>query len=192
MSTFDYNIDRPKQGKKKIFGLLFLLLLIIGAVFVVYYFSKINQAGTNISSPVNYSIEKGEGIKRIAYGLEKERIINNPNIFMVYAFTTNAARNMKAGNYVLDRKMSIVEVVDVLTAGKVSRQDKKVTLIEGWSNSQIKNYLIKRNVPDAEDFDSILKQELQFAYTKEARPLAYQGFIFPDTYELGGEQGLKN
>src|SRR5690349_2491546 len=141
MNNNEYSIQEPKRGLGKIIRLGVILILLIGIIGLVYYFTKINRGNAQTSNPVSITIEKGESTKAIARQLKNDGVIQNKNLFLVYTILNNASGKIQAGNYVLDQKMSIVEIVDILTAGKVTSNEKKITIVEGWSNQQIQNRL---------------------------------------------------
>jgi UPF0755 protein len=189
MINGDYKIEEPRKSSKKILSLIFLLIMLIGVMVVIYYFTKINKGGADESVPVTVTIAKGSNTKEIAKTLEEKKVIRNPNLFLAYTIFTNASGKIQAGDYILDKKMSIVEIVDILTAGKVTRDEKKVTLIEGWSHDQVKNYLSSRNIATAQEFESAISQSYEFKFSADAVPVDYEGFLFPDTYVISkGDQ----
>jgi UPF0755 protein len=184
MLNADYKISEPKKSALKIALLILLLIGVVVLMLAIYFFTKINKGSADQSVPVNVTIEKGSSTKGIARTLTDASVIRDPNLFLVYTIFTNAAGKIQAGDYVLDRKMSIVEIVDVLTAGKVTRDEKKVTLIEGWNNAQIKKYLVSRNITTDAGFDAALLQPYEFQFSSEARSVEYEGYLYPDTYVI--------
>ena len=180
----EYQVSDPKKAGKKILLLGLLLALLLLITIIIFYFTKINQAASTVSVPTTITIERGSSTQEIATKLENENIINSPWAFILYVKITGAGASIKAGNYTLDPKMSIVEVVDILTAGKVTPDEKKITIIEGWTNKEISSYLEKRGVAENGEFDIALKQEYNFNFKDEALKFGYQGFLFPDTYHI--------
>ncbi len=189
MINNEYKIDEPKRSPRKILVFGVLLVLIVIAVGFIYYFTKVSSGSSKNSVPVSFTVEKGESTRVIAEKLQEENVINNPNLFLIYTIVNKASGKIQAGNYILDPKMSIVEIVDILTAGKVTSNEKKVTIIEGWSNKQIQNRL-----PDvsAQDFDAALSADYDFEFSGVAKPFHYEGFLFPDTYQVSRDNEIKN
>lgn len=186
----EYQINDPKRAGKTIVFLFLLLLAVLGLTLVIFYFTKINQAASSESVPTNISIERGSKTKEVASLLDNENVINSPWAFLTYVKLSGASGKIQAGEYVLNPKMSIVEIVDILTAGKATPNEKKVTIIEGWTNSQIANYLEQRNIAAKEEFDRSLRTvEYNFKFQNQARIFNYQGFLFPDTYLLSKDGG---
>lgn len=182
----EYRIEPPgRRSLLKILSLVLGLIVVAAGVSAVYFRTKINKPGANESQPVQFTVAKGEGTRVIAGNLQGKSLIHNPNVFILYAKYTGAANKIQAGNYVLDRQMSISEIVDVLTAGKVTRSERRVTVIEGWTNRQIGRELVTaRQLFSQEDFDRALVGDYDFKYAELAKPLKYEGFLFPDTYQI--------
>ncbi len=197
MINGDYTIEEPKRSGGKIIRLMVLFLLLLAFCAVIYYFTKINRGSSDTSLEIPISIEKGESGKQIASKLKEEGVINNPKLFLVYTTLNNAADKIQAGTYILDPKMSITEIVDILTAGKVASNEKRITIIEGWNNKQIAGRLTDVT---AQDFQTALDQDYEFKFAATAKPFDYEGFLFPDTYQVSRdnqaqslvEQALKN
>jgi UPF0755 protein len=189
MFNGEYKIEDPKRSRKKIALLIILLLIIFGAAWSVYFFTKINRGASDNSLPAEVVIEKGASTGQIAKKLAAQNIIQSPRIFVLYATYRHAAGKIQAGTYTLDAKMSIVEIIDILTAGKVTRNDKKVTVIEGWNNQQLAAYLQERGIATADEFAAALKQDYDFKFSDAAKQFGYEGFIFPDTYEIAKDAG---
>lgn len=166
----EFKIEEPKNAGRKIVWLLLALAAAIVVTVLIFYFTKINQAASSNSLPTSVIVVKGSSVRRIANILEEQNIINSPWAFIIYVKTSNASAKIQAGDYVLDPKMSIIEIVDILTAGKVAPSEKKVTIIEGWSNRQIGKYLESRDIFKSEEFLDAAKN--------------YEGYLFPDTYLL--------
>ncbi|HEV8601015.1 MAG TPA: endolytic transglycosylase MltG [Patescibacteria group bacterium] len=183
----EYRIDDPKKGWHKAALLALALIFVVGVSFSAYFFTKVNKAASSESSPKSVMVEKGMTTKQIANRLKDEKIINNPFIFSLYAYLHGASAKIQAGEYTLDANMSIAEIMDVLTQGKVKASDRKAIIIEGWTNKQVADYLAGRssNQFSADSFLQILNSaNFDFKFNADAKPSGYEGFLFPDTYEL--------
>lgn len=182
----EYRIDQPPRGLLKILVLILALLAVTVSVGAVYFFTKINKPAASESQPVQFAVNRGEKAREIAGNLRDKKLINNPNVFILYTMYADASGKIQAGSYVLDRNMSIAQIVDVLTAGNVVRSNRRVTVIEGWNNRQIQTELVsERKLFTAEDFASALaSRDYDFKFESVAAPLKYEGFLSPDTYEI--------
>ncbi|MBX4191652.1 MAG: endolytic transglycosylase MltG [Candidatus Doudnabacteria bacterium] len=166
--------------------MLLVLLVVTGLVMVIYYFTKVNRSATDESHETRFTIEKGLSTSEIAKQLESADIISNKNIFVIYSKIHGAGNKIQAGDYVLNSNMTVAEIVDVLTHGKIVEDLRRLTVIEGLSNKQLAKYLVSRGIIQTEvGLDKALgEQGTDFKFFDEAKKFAYEGFLFPDTYTL--------
>jgi UPF0755 protein len=185
----EYRIDEPKKGLRNSLLLFLALLLVTGLVLVIYYYTKVNRSATDDSHEIPFTITKGLSTKEIASQLEEADIISNENIFIIYSKIHNAGNKIQAGEYVLNSNMTVAEIVEVLTAGKVVSNSKNITIIEGLTNKQIGNYLVNRGVVKSyAEFEKVLTDNnFIFKFNPPAVNYKYEGFLFPDTYTLSKE-----
>lgn len=185
MPDNEFTIHEPKRSMWRLFSLILALLIVVGFTLTAYFFTKVNESASSESSPANFVIAKGSTTRSIAQALASQKIISSEWSFIFYVKFKSAGNKIQAGNYVLDRHMSIAEIVDVLTAGKVVQSDRRVTVIEGWTNKQIGFDLESRNIVTVSQFDSALSSgNYSFKYDAVAKQFNYQGFLFPDTYVI--------
>src|SRR3989344_1546005 len=191
MQNPEYEIKEPRGGFRKITLLIVALAITAFLVFAIYYFTKVNKPASSESREVNFMIERGTSMKEIAQHLGQENIISRPWVFETYARSHGAGNKIQAGEYILNANMAIPEIVDILTHGKVVSNARTLTVIEGWTNAQIGSYLVKRQVVEKESDWADVMQKLQtdFKYNDAAVSFNYQGFLFPDTYKLGKNEG---
>ncbi|MBI4049433.1 MAG: endolytic transglycosylase MltG [Candidatus Doudnabacteria bacterium] len=165
-----YQIDEPKKGKIKIITLTLALAAVLLAAFLVYFFTQVNQPTSSVSSPVSLSIDKGMSARQVATRLAEKQLVNYSWIFTLYIYVQGAGNKIQAGEYLLDRRMSLAEVTQIVTAGKVVSNEHRITILEGWSNKQIGKYLESRNIFTAGQFEEAAD--------------SHEGYLFPDTYLL--------
>ena len=189
----EYQIDKPRAGALKIVLLVAILLVAVAGALVSLYLTKAYQPGSQDSFPTAVTVAKGDTTKDTAYSLREKKLIGNTNIFLVYVYLHGASGKIQAGNYELDRNMSIAEIVDVLTHGKVVSNARNLTVLEGWSNTQIGAYLAQRQIAaDASAWAGVLENtDFDFKFNSSAESYNYQGFLFPDTYKLGKDETLE-
>ncbi|HEX5430236.1 MAG TPA: endolytic transglycosylase MltG [Patescibacteria group bacterium] len=183
MSNHEFFIDQPRRSWFKIISLIISLGLVVLLTLGAYFYTKINQAASSVSVPVDIVINPGESTYAIAHKLRDEKVIGSYWSFVFYTKLRHASDKIQAGNYALDRDMNVVQIVDVLTVGKVVSTERKVTVVEGKTNGQIASDLEKLNVVSAEDFETALDSSgYNFSDSTTAQNFNYQGFLFPDTY----------
>jgi len=184
----EFEVKTPAYSRRKIIGLA-TLLVVAGAIATgVYFYIKISRPASFNSNPVTFTVERGSSAQQIADQLGQEGIVRSPRVFTVYVYLTGSASKIQAGQYLLDRRMTMEEILSVLTAGQVQLSDQRVTVIEGWTNRQIATNLAQKNIVSAEDFNAALGQNYDFRFDQDAHAFRYEGFLFPDTYSLRADQ----
>ncbi|MCD6471437.1 endolytic transglycosylase MltG [bacterium] len=178
----------PKKGI--IIGYIIFAVLVIILYFSWHKISFPNQSTIqNQIGNIKIEIKKGEGIKDIANKLENAGLIKNKKLFQFYIILKNLRKRFWPGEYYLSKNMSLSQIVKILTTQHLA-PEKNITIIEGWTNDEIANYLDKEGVIKKEVFLSDLqnlKDELinEYNFLKTLPPNAtLQGFLFPDTYRI--------
>lgn len=121
-------------------------------------------------SEILFSIEKGEGVEKIASRLEGRGLIKSALAFKILSLQKRIVRNIQAGDFYLSPADSLLTIALSLTRGAT---DKKVTVVEGWRMEEIGEYLLKQGI----EID--LKQWRKLISQKEL-----EGYLFPDTYMI--------
>jgi len=145
---------------KRIIILIILLVLFFASMFFVSFSSDHEERV--------FSINRGEGLQEIAQNLEDEGFIGSDIFFNIYAYLIGKEKDLKAGDYMLSKSMSIRKIAEKIYKGNTEAV--RITVIEGWSIKNIAEYLDERGIVSGDEF---------FEAAEE-----YEGYLFPDTYEL--------
>ncbi|MBD3238397.1 MAG: endolytic transglycosylase MltG [Candidatus Moranbacteria bacterium] len=173
---------------KKIAQTLLVILILVSAVF--YYFDR-KMHGRKSHSPVEqeFVVTSGQGVNQISGRLQEQGLISNSLYFDLYIWRIGREEKIVTGAYTLRPNMTIPEIVDILTTGKnLAPKDIKITIIEGWSNKKIAQYLTEKNILSAEEFKketgAVEKYQEQYSFLQDLEPKkdTLEGFLFPDTY----------
>lgn len=157
------------------------LLLIIFVCFEIYI--PINP---NSHETVIFTVEKGWSDDEIADNLQKLGIIRSSYFFKFYAILTLKHSSLQAGGYNLSSKMSTWQIANKMSNGDVIRD--KLVILEGWDIRDIAKYLESKNICMSADFISLTKKDYSEDFDffqDEPRGLGLEGYLFPDTYEVG-------
>ena len=92
--------------------LLAVILLILGISWV-YLASPVDK---NDKKDIEVEITKGISVVKISNILKEEKLIRSKTLFKVY-IKLYSNKTLKAGNYMLNRSMSLSEIVEVLEEG---------------------------------------------------------------------------
>ncbi|MEX2029190.1 MAG: endolytic transglycosylase MltG [Candidatus Paceibacterota bacterium] len=115
------------------------------------------------------TIEKGENLRSVSLKLKNENIIRSRLAFEAMAIMRGGELRLMYSHYLFDSKLPVYEIVRRIKKGEHRIPQIKVTIPEGFSNSEIADmFLTKLLAFDKNKF-------LADASSKE-------GYLFPDTY----------
>jgi UPF0755 protein len=182
-----YQIERPKRSVKRIVFLAVFLLLVLGGAFTIYANIKIHRPASTGSETVTFSVPKGATTSDVAGSLEEKRLISGSTLFVLYAKFTGVSGKIQAGDYMLNTNMSMKQIAETLASGKVTRNVKRVVILEGWTNSQVQGKLKELGLVTDQTFTDAVSSEHGFAFAAEAKLSDYEGYLFPDTYQFDAD-----
>ncbi len=171
--------DRP--GFIAVFGVVSLLCLFMGGVFLVGEFSTSVVA----SSPITVEVKKGESLTNFVRRLSNHNVLQNPRFLRTLAILRGDTGRVKAGEYVLKGRISPGELLDYLVSGKANYIS--LTVPEGFSLRDISQRIEKKELGKAGEFlalatDPGFIKTLGLSYGTGISTL--EGFVYPDTYYL--------
>ncbi|MEW6609675.1 MAG: endolytic transglycosylase MltG, partial [bacterium] len=122
-----------KRKKIVIVSLIIIVLFLLG-LFLLKTEDRILIARTIV-------IPKGVFAKNIAKNLEEEGIIKNQTLFLILAKISGASSRFKAGEYELNNRMRMTEIIERLKRGKTIIH--RLIIPEGYTLKDIANLLEK-------------------------------------------------
>lgn len=148
-----------------------------------------NGRASNSSVSQEFLIKEGDGVNEIATKLTKGNLVSARIWFEIYVWAENKESNIVAGTYELRPNMTIPEIVDIITTGKGKKEDQSITIIEGWDNNQIGEYLSGKGIISKDDFTSeaalVSKFSPYFSFLQDLpKERTLEGYLFPDTYNV--------
>jgi UPF0755 protein len=157
---------------------------------------NVNTAVSSTSQPVVFQIDPGELPSQVSDDLLAQHLIRDRNSFDLYLRVTGAGSNFEAGSFLLNRNMTMVQIVDALQHGKSSQVS--VTFPEGFPLREQAKVVEKSGLGTAADYLAIAAEpswsaSYDFLASRPAKakpPL--EGYLFPDTYQVapGDLRGL--
>ena len=155
----------PLEKPKKNYVYYYAFVLIIVFIFIDFSFSapKDFPIGQVISIPY------GSSLHSISFDLKEKNIIRSRAIFESLAILDGGEKRINTGDYVFDKKISVIEVARRIVNTDRGIEEEKVTIPEGFNISDI----ISSISPKFVNFDKNVF--LSLAKNKE-------GYLFPDTY----------
>ena len=170
--------------------LLAVILLILGISWM-YLASPVDK---NDKKDIEVEITKGISVVKISNILKEEKLIRSKTLFKVY-IKLYSNKTLKAGNYMLNRSMSLSEIVEVLEEGsKFDSSTLKLTFKEGQRITDYAKVVADSTNNNYEDVIAIFKDknymsELINKYwfltnniLQDGIYYPLEGYLAPDTY----------
>lgn len=154
-----------------VFCILFLGLMFFG-VKVHHAFQYQN------SKEVLVQIKKGMSVKAISQDLKANQVIENRRVFEFYLRLTGKAGKLKAGEYLFEKDLNMMGVVDAMVTGRVRRL--KLTIPEGYNLENICALVVRKNLASLDACYEQTKKTDLLTDPKGIRTL--EGYLFPETY----------
>lgn len=179
------SMARNKRKHKLGTVILTLILVLVLTVWVVMSWYD-NAVETSInpanSSRIKFDIESGETAWDIIENLDQKGLINSKYALYYYVKREEIEDKFRVGSYVLTPSMTPKEMVEKLINPQAA--ETWITLVEGWNNRQIAEYL------SSEGFGSITEiVECMNNCSFDNKILSIkpddqprEGFFFPDSY----------
>ncbi|MDH4286591.1 MAG: endolytic transglycosylase MltG [Gallionella sp.] len=157
----------------RIFAWMMLFALLATAGFGYHVYQPLMLP----AAPFEFALKPGNSLKSAARQLNQAGLLDQDATFVLLARVLGKSGTIKAGNYVLERPVSRLELLTIITKGSVSQSH--ISVIEGWTFKQLRAALdaspdiahSAKNLSDAE----ILRR----IGASENHP---EGLFFPDTY----------
>jgi UPF0755 protein len=145
------------------------------------------------SQPVPVHIAEGASPDDIAAQLYAKGLIRSKEAFTLYVRYTGARSQFQAGDFTLDKDMTMAQMVDRLSNATPTQL--KVRLVEGDTMQQMAQSVQGAAVGSAQDYLAAARASLwqtQYDFL-QGRPAGaadnLEGFLFPDTYRLSPSEG---
>jgi|WetSurMetagenome_2_1015567.scaffolds.fasta_scaffold01167_6 UPF0755 protein len=191
---------------KKFFKYFFVAVVAIAAINIFAYYQNVNYPSGG--GAAEFVVTPGESIKAISRNLYADGFIKSKIYFEFYVWQAGKEKDLQAGTYSLDGKMTIKDIVKLLASGKANSREKEITIIPGWTLSDIADYLAKQDVASSSVFFKITglpRKNYQAIKNAADRPKDYsaqfdfladkpknyglEGYLFPDTYRIYKDAG---
>ena len=188
-----------REGGFSVIGLVFIILLIIVVVAVAgaFMWYKINTKPVQDNEEkVEIVIESGSGVIKIAEQLEQEKIIRNADAFKIYMKLHGGNKQLQAGKYELSKNMTLDEIINTLSQGKIKDETVKIQFIEGNNMRYVAKLIDEKTNNTEEDVFELLEDEdyldslvegywfIEDDIEDEDIYYALEGYLYPDTYEF--------
>ncbi len=147
-------------------------------------------------TPVAFTVASGSSLTKVANNLESAGLIHNRTVFKYYADFLGYGQKIQAGDYQVNKAMSMHEIMNLLTTGDGNPITRNITIIPGWTITDMAAYLKNQGVIQTEEeFLSLCRNGQDFSayyYISDvlktqnvaSRLYVLEGYLAPDTYEI--------
>ncbi|MGC8651389.1 MAG: endolytic transglycosylase MltG [Minisyncoccia bacterium] len=167
---------------------LFQIIIFVAALLFISVFYLIINAPSPLVTSIPFAIAKNETVIDLATDLQNKGLIYSDFLFRFYLKLTNQSKNIKAGYYLLPAKLSLVQLVNVITDVK-NINDGIFLIKEGETLKNIETDLRSRGIltEDAHLSDFQVKDFISSfpdLFQGAAANNNLEGFLFPDSYHF--------
>lgn len=142
--------------------LIVVCIVIVGTIYYQHTVTPVDRAN---KTPQEFVVPQGAGIRAIGADLQTAGLVRNGLLFSLYVKLAGLDGKIQAGDFRLNKAMSVSQIADTLTHGTL---DIWVTIPEGLRAEEIGALLQKKLPTYQESWVASLKQ--------------HEGYLFPDTY----------
>lgn len=172
---------REKMLEYKLQIILVLSIFCLGSV--IYGLTK--QGTQTRGDRFVIMVKPGMGAHDIGTLLYEQGVIKSVIVFQIVAKIEGMENSLQAGQYVLNRKMTIQQIVENLAKGETS--DQQITIPEGYTVEQIAKLLQEKQLGNAAKFKAVAQSSVPYTYmVNNNSNVVYkaEGYLFPDTYRI--------
>jgi UPF0755 protein len=144
-------------------------------------------------TPILFTISEGASMSSVASKLEDAGLIKSSMGIKLLADFTSVSSKIQNGEYVLDKTMSVQDILDIITRSTTSARVVSVTLVEGMTVADFAETLKAGGVISSVDsFLAECKNAKNYSDYYFVPALidngnlkySFEGYLFPDTYEF--------
>ena len=164
---------------KRLFVWSILAAILLVAILVYQLLQFKHGSITLPQQPTVFLIKSGSNIKSIAHDLVRQKIIEDPWLFILLAKVKGVETRVRAGEYQIKAEMTPDDLLEKFTQGSSIQYN--LTVIEGWTFRQMLAAIAD---------DPIIEHTLEGKTNEEIMNLlGYpeqhpEGLFFPDTYRF--------
>lgn len=171
-------------------------VLIVGAMLSVFIITGMNDLlaiNRTDSSKVKIEIPENPTLDDVAETLAKNKIIEQPSYFKMFATITKSADDFTQGTYEISKNMDYEAIINYLLSSNNRTDTVKVMITEGQNVLEVANTLKEKGAISSTDkFLELCASDNfddDFSFLKEIkngsdRYYKLEGYLYPDTYEF--------
>lgn len=164
-----------------------LCLILIGGTGIYYTTQYLDEPMAIGAGGLGITLDRGDSLSRVAVRLRQQKVLDYPQFLIAYSRLTGNGLDVKAGDYLLAEGTTPRLLLRKLEDGDV--QYHTLTLIEGWSLSQVLSHLQSQEKLQIK-MTSNVAQHLS-GLVGSAND-SFEGLFFPDTYRYSSSTSDKD
>ncbi len=185
-------VKRRFNIKRFIIVIVLLILIVFFSLAGVFFFYTTPVSSKNKDKV--FTVESGELARDVFDNLENEGLIRSALIMKIYD-KINGGFNLKAGEYVLNTNMNLIEIYNELkNGGKDNQTTVTITLTEGQNvrdlssliseNTNISKEEFINAMEDEETLNTLINEYWFLTDEIKNKDIYYslEGYLYPDTY----------
>ena len=159
--------------------------LFLGAI-GLWYLHKVNPSGgSNIG--ISFTVNDGDSVSSVSSRLESEGLITSAGVFRWYVGRKGGIE-LTPGYYTIKPRDHMGNIMKVLSTPP-SATFVKVTFPEGFTVSQMAKRLAEKTLRlNADLFNAAAQDPAISAAYRPAGQTSLEGLLFPDTYQISGDE----
>lgn len=162
----------------------FLVAAVLLFFVIMYGWTTSRPVSSTSGNDITIVVKNGMNTNDISELLYQQGLIKSKVTFNLLARFEGMQNSLQAGDYVLQKNMTIKEIIQVLSKGKTTYVD--FTVPEGYTVDQIAKLLEEKKLANGEKFKKIAQTDISYDYINPQKNVKYkvEGFLFPDTYKV--------
>lgn len=183
-----------KTGLRKFWLVLFTLLLaglIVCAVIIRNVYHENLRPLSDSQTSLVVTIEAGSTVQEIAQELEDQKVIRAAWALEWYVRNSNARDKLQAGTYALRPSLSVKEIIELMTEGKIKTD--LVTILPGQRLEDVRDSLINQGF-SVEAVDAGLNPVLYEnhpALADKPAEASLEGYLYPESFHKTAETDVQ-
>jgi UPF0755 protein len=188
----------PPSRHRKTWGKRIAALISVGVAVAMIAFSVVLLRGPGESTDyagggagdVTVVVTRGDTLSEIGARLAEAGVVLSADSFVNAAAVDDRASTIGPGRYTLRKQMSSIAALELML-DPASRADSRLVLPEGLRLEQTVNAAAKATDLPKSDFQKVLQspEQLDLPTWAKDRP---EGFMFPASYDLTGEETARS
>ena len=169
-------------------------LFIITCILILFFYALVNLPLT-CQEECDFSIAKGETLRSIANRLRNEEYISSSILFQIYVKIKGLEKNIKAGDYQFISPLTIANITEIITNGKLTQNNNSFLILEGETMLEIEENLKEKGLIETSSslknwkIGDFLEKRYLDIFSEFPPDTSLEGYVFPDSYHL--PQGLE-